>query len=125
MEEDDEDLPDSTESFQDEDDSVRAREKMFVGKFVIGDNVDGVEVVGISPVTRKDAGREGALQRCETKDGVGIPAEDELVEAVAESADAVVENDRVRHGLGGMDDSNICGIKIPALSIQRTKDAVP
>ena len=125
MEEEAQELPDSAEFFQDKDDGIGAREETFVGKFVIDDDVDSVEVLGICAVAGQDAGSERALQRCETKDSVGITADNELVQPVAESADAVVENDGVRHGLGGMDDSSICGIKIPALSIQRTEDAVP
>jgi hypothetical protein len=38
------------------------------------------------------------LQRGEAEDGIAIAAEDELDEAVAESADAVVEEDGRRHG---------------------------
>jgi len=36
--------------------------------------------VDIGPVTRKDAGGEGTLQRGEEEDGVWIAAEDELVQ---------------------------------------------
>ncbi len=44
-------------------------------------------------------GGEWTLQRGELKDGVAIAAKDELDEAVAEAADAVVEKDGVGHGI--------------------------
>jgi len=50
-------------------------------------------------VAGEDAGGERALQRCETEDAMAVAAKDELDEAVAESADAVVEED-VRHVTG-------------------------
>jgi len=63
---------------------------------VIDDHVDRVEIGGINAVAGEDAGGEGALQRGKTEGGIAIAAEDESDEAVAESADAVVDEDRVR-----------------------------
>ena len=63
----------------------------------IDDDIDRIQMAGVKVVTGEDAGGEGALQRCETEDGIAVAANDELDEAVAESADAVVEEDGVGH----------------------------
>jgi hypothetical protein len=63
----------------------------------IDDDVDRIQMAGVKVVTGEDAGGKGALQRCETESGIAVAAKDELDEAVAESADAVVEEDRVGH----------------------------
>jgi hypothetical protein len=99
-EDDTEDLPESAKALENEDNDVRAREETFVRKFVIEDDVDGVKVLRIGIVTGQDTRGERTLQRGKAKDGVGIAAEDELIQAVAESACAVVKNDRVSHGFG-------------------------
>jgi hypothetical protein len=49
-------------------------------------------------VTGEYGSGESALERCKTEDGIVVAAENELNETVAESADAVVEEDGVRHG---------------------------
>jgi len=67
----------------------------------------------------QDAGGEGALQRGEAEDSVGIAAEDELVQPVTESADAVVEEDGVGHVTAKTLAS--CEIKGPTLSLQKTE----
>lgn len=90
--------PRAFELAQGEEDGVRAGEEAFAREFVVQDDVDGVEVTGIRAVTGEGAGGERALQRGETENGVGIMAESELDEAVAESADAVVEEDGMGHG---------------------------
>ena len=56
LEEKSEELPEAAELMQDEDDRVGAREEMFAGEFVIHDDVDGVEILGISAATGQDAG---------------------------------------------------------------------
>ena len=55
----------------------------------------------------QDTRGERALQRCETENALRIAAENELVHPIAKSADAVVEDDRVGHGLWVIDDSSI------------------
>jgi hypothetical protein len=104
--------PTTTESLQDEENGIGPGEKIFVrpsfGWVVHGwilahwirvdDDVDRIESVGAGAVLGEDAGSERALQRGETEDGVAIAAKDELDEAVAESADAVVEQDGMGHG---------------------------
>lgn len=93
--------PRSAEVLKDEEGCVGAGEHEFVCvfRFWIDDDVDGIEIAGIEVVAGEDAGGEWALQRCETEDGMAVAAKDELNEAVAESADAVVEED-VRHVTG-------------------------
>lgn len=61
-------------------------------------DVDCVEIGGTGAVAGEDGSGKRALQRGEAEDGVAIAAEDELDKAVAECADAVVEEDGVRHG---------------------------
>jgi hypothetical protein len=65
---------------------------------MVDDDVDRIERVGAGAVLGEDAGSESALQRGETEDGVAVAAKDELDEAVAESADAVVKQDGMGHG---------------------------
>jgi len=71
---------------------------MFIREFVVEDYVDRVQVGGAGVVAGQDAGSESALQWGEVEDRVTVAAEDELDEAVAESADSVVEEDGVGHG---------------------------
>jgi hypothetical protein len=89
--------PRARELFQDEEDSIGAGEQMFVGEFVVEDDVNCVEITGAGGVAGEDGCGESALQRGETEDGVAVTAENELDEAAAESADAVVEKDGVGH----------------------------
>ena len=107
LEEEAEKLPESAKAFEDKDDGVGAREETFVGKFVIEDDVDSVKVLGIGTVTGQDARGERTLQRGEPKDGVKITAQDELIQPIAESADAVVEDDGVGHGPDYADSSTV------------------
>src|ERR1700719_3299679 len=79
------------ELFQGEEDGIGAGEQMFVGEFVVDDDVNCVEIDGAGGVAGEDGCGESALQRGE--DGVAVTAENELDEAVAESADAVIEKD--------------------------------
>ena len=81
--------------FEDERRGVGAGEQRFVGEFMVEDDIDRIEVGGVGAVAGEDAGGEWALQRGETEYGIVIAAENELDEAVAESADAVVEEDGV------------------------------
>ena len=85
--------PWASELLENEDDGVGAGEQRFVGEVMVEDDVDGVAVGGVGTVAGEDASGDGALQRGETENGVAIAAEDELDKAVAESADAVVEED--------------------------------
>jgi hypothetical protein len=93
--------PETWELFQDEDGGGGAGEQIFAGEFVVDRDVDGVESGGVGSVTREDGGSKGALQRGEAEDIIVIAAENELDEAVAESADAVVENDGVLAHVAG------------------------
>jgi hypothetical protein len=89
--------PRACELLQDEEDGVGAGEEEFVGKSIVEDNIDRVEVAGVGPVAGEDAGDESALQRGETEERIAIAAENELDQAIAESANAVVEEDGVGH----------------------------
>jgi len=75
-----------------------AREQILAGKFGVEDEVDRVKVGRLNAVAGQNAGCDGTLQRGETKDAIAVAAQDELDEAVAESADAVVEEDGM-HGI--------------------------
>jgi hypothetical protein len=96
-------VPRAAELGKHEESGVGAGEQEFVCLSVwtmgvrIDDDVDRIQMAGVKVVTGEDAGGKGALQRCETEDGIAVPAKDELDEAVAQSADAVVEEDRVGH----------------------------
>ena len=80
-----------------EDDGVGPGEEMFAGEFMVEDDVDGVESAGVDAAAVEDVGGERALQRGESEGGIGIATENELDETVAESADAVVEEDGMGH----------------------------
>ncbi len=64
---------------------------------MVKDDVDRIEIVVADAVAGENARGESALQGCETEKVIAVAAEDELDEAVAESADAVVEEDGVGH----------------------------
>ena len=66
---------------------------------VVEDHIDRVEIGGARVVAAQNASRKRALQRGELEDGVMVLPQDELGEAVAESADAVVEKDGAGHGV--------------------------
>lgn len=89
--------PEASELLEDEEGGVGAGEQRFVGEIVVEDYVDRVQIGGVDAVAGEDAGGGSALQRGETEDGMAVAAKDELDEAVAKSADAVVEEDGVRH----------------------------
>ena len=89
--------PEAWELLQDEEDGVGAGEQTFVGELVVEGDIDRVENARIDAVAGEDGGGERALQRRETEDGIAIAAKNELDEAVAESAAAVVEEDGVGH----------------------------
>jgi hypothetical protein len=91
--------PEGAELAEDEANGVGARTQQFVRLAVVDDHVDRVEIGGIYAVPSEDFSGEVALQRGELKDGAVIAAKNELDEAVAESADTVVQEDGVGHGL--------------------------
>ena len=88
----------ASELAQDISGCIGAGKQALIGEFEIEDDVDGIEVVRVGGVASEDTGCERALQGSKTENCVAIAAEDELDEAVAESADAVVEKDGVGHG---------------------------
>src|ERR1700719_2558295 len=64
---------------------------------MIEDDVDGIELFRISAVMSEDARGEWALEGCEAEHSLTIAPQHELVQAAAQSADAVVEDDWVKH----------------------------
>lgn len=84
---------------EDEADGVRAGKDVFVRQVVVEDNVNRIEASGVGAVAGKDAGGERALQRGEAENGTAVTAKNELDETVAESADTVVEEEWVGHGI--------------------------
>src|SRR5580692_1839039 len=99
--------PEAPELLEDEDCGVGTSQQVFIGLIGVDDDINGVEISGVRPAPRKDARGQGTLQRSEAENSCGIAAQDELVQAVAESADAVVKQDGVGHGFAAMDDSSI------------------
>jgi hypothetical protein len=88
--------PRSAYLLQNRNDRVRARRKPFLGPAAFFDEVHGIQIAGIEAVTSQDFGCEVALQRCIMEAPVRISLQAELHQTVAESANSVVENDRVR-----------------------------
>ena len=84
-------------------------------------DVDRIQIVGVGIVAGEYGGGETALERCKTEDGVVVAAENELNETVAESADAVVEEDGAGHGWVTSKTLATCEIKEPTLSLQETE----
>lgn len=66
---------------------------------VVDDYIDGVEIGGVGAMAGEDGGGEGALQSSEAEDRIAVMTEDELGEAVAETADTVVKEDGKGHGV--------------------------
>jgi hypothetical protein len=89
--------PEASELFKDEDDRVGSGEQGFIREIVVKDNVDRIQGSRVGAVSGQNAHGERALERGETEDGTVIAAEGELDEMVAESADAVVEEDGRGH----------------------------
>ena len=62
------------------------------GCAIVEDNVESIQSVWVESMAFEDRARDSALQGSETKTIFAITLQDELDEAVAESADAVVED---------------------------------
>jgi|SRR5271170_1257110 len=88
---------------------------------MVDNYIDGIESGRAGAVAGEDGHGERALQRGEAEDGIAIAAEDESDKAVAESADAVVEKDGVRHEFAIWMTLAGAGIKNPAPVFQRTE----
>lgn len=83
--------PESAQGAKYGDYGIRAGFGLGAGGF---NNVDGIELIGIEVV--EESFGIVALQRGEPEASGGVALEDELHQAVAESADAVVEEDGIR-----------------------------
>jgi hypothetical protein len=88
----------SSQLAKNEDHSLGPREQAFVRPFIVVHDIDRVQSDRIRAVASEDTGSKGALQGSETEDRFAITAEDQLNEAVAESTNTVVEEDRWGHG---------------------------
>lgn len=71
---------------------------------MVDDDIKRIQIAGVDAVMGEDAGGESTLQPRKTKIRIVIAAENELDEAVAESADTIVEKDRVGHECADMED---------------------
>jgi hypothetical protein len=91
--------PEASELFKDEDDCVGSGEQGFIREIVVKDNVDRIQVSRVGAVSGQNALGERALERGKQKRTLAITAEGELDEVVAESADAIVEEDGRGHGI--------------------------
>jgi hypothetical protein len=88
-----EEAPASAELLKGIENRIGARQQVLIRQFVVQHDVDGIEVAGIASVAIKDAGGKSALQRSKAKAVLRVALKDELDKAVAEAADAVVEED--------------------------------
>src|SRR5579864_487880 len=91
--------PDSAQARQDEYDRIGTWTQRFVRLVVVHHHVDRVEVTSGGAVAGQNTFSEGALQRGKAKQSFRIVAQDELVRAIAEPADTVVKQERVRKRL--------------------------
>jgi len=80
------------------DDSVGARQHSLAGLTVINHDVKRVQVTRICPMPLKQSCRKIALQGCKAKLVVGVALQQELIQTVAEPANAIVKHDRVGAG---------------------------
>ena len=61
-------------------------------------DIDRIQSSRVYAVTRKYPGSDRTLQRCEAKEIIAVSAKNKLDETVAESTDAIVEEDGMGHG---------------------------
>ena len=87
--------PDTAELFQHVEDCVRARKQIFSGLVMVFHDVNRVEVVRVHAMSRQQRTRKFALQRRKPETIALISLEQKLNETITESANAVVENNRV------------------------------
>jgi hypothetical protein len=78
-------------------DSVGAGEQRFVWLARVNYYVNCMNAGRIDAVAREDARGKGALQRSEAKSVISVAAQHELHKSVAETANAVVEEDGIGH----------------------------
>jgi hypothetical protein len=90
--------PETSNLLQDEKHGRRPGEQMLARKFSIDDHIHRIERRRADPMPRENAYRESALQRRKTKHRIPIPPENKPDKPVAKSANAIVKNNRMRHG---------------------------
>jgi len=88
-------LPTSAKLPQDLNGCVVSRKQSLTGLLVIEHQIKRVEIIGIGIVLPQKVAGKIALQRCEPKPVSMIVLEHKLDQAVAESANAIVEDDRI------------------------------
>jgi len=89
------DSPNAAEGCKDKDGGVGASQETFGGLLWVDDQVDGLERCSGRAMALENLCGERALEGGEAEDRGVIATEDELDETVAESANTVVEEDRV------------------------------
>jgi len=93
--------PGTAQGAEDPERGVGLPEKTLVGPTARQDEIEGVEVPRVAAMARQDLARELALQRGEPESASRIARDDEPVQAVAETAHPVVENEgRLVRGAG-------------------------
>ena len=78
-----------------ESDRIRTKQQRLAGPVVVQNDAHGVDVCGIRVVAVEDLGGKPTLQRGETKCPFRIAAQNEPDETIAQSADAIVEEDGI------------------------------
>src|ERR1017187_7314221 len=76
---------------EDEDDSIRPSQQLFVAKPIVNDHIHSIEILSIHPVPRQNPPRQLTLQRGKSKEPIRIAPQNELHQPVAEAANAVVK----------------------------------
>ena len=90
-------VPSASEFVQDVGDRIGTSEDALRRLLEIDNYVEGVEHGRRGTVPFENARRKGTLERCEAEEITTIKVQDEADEAVAETTDTVVEEDRVGH----------------------------
>jgi hypothetical protein len=80
---------------EDENNRVRTRQQLLGCPFAIEHDVNRIEVPSVCSMPGQNALSQRALQRGEAKDPLGIAAQNELHEPVAQTAHTVVKQDRM------------------------------
>ena len=87
--------PNAANLLCEQEECIRLCQQSFVGLSLIEDDVDGVEILMVHAMPLQYRGGKVALQRSKTKTIVTISLQQKLDGAIAKTADAIVENDRV------------------------------
>jgi len=92
-------LPPAPDSAQYEQRSSCLGEQPLTGPTKVSDNVESVEIVRVLSISPHDPTRQVTLKGRKLELVPTIPLENELVQSIAQPADAIVENEMVGVGL--------------------------